>query len=195
MPHTLEVYFDFSSPFSYLGCTQIDALAARTGASVTWRPFLLGGLFKAIGQVDIPLTTWSEAKRTYTFNDMMRWAAHWNVPFAWPTRFPMNSIKALRIYLALPEARRGAFRDAAYRAYWAEDRDLNDEGVLRGLIGEGADDVLARTQSPEIKSALKEATDRAVAAGVFGAPTFVVDGKELFWGQDRIGLVEAALSR
>jgi 2-hydroxychromene-2-carboxylate isomerase len=195
MAHTLEVYFDFSSPFAYLGCAQVDALAARTGATVVWRPFLLGGLFKALGQVDVPLVTWSEAKRTYTFTDMVRWAAHWNIPFRWPTRFPMNSIKALRIYLALPDARRAAFRDAAFRAYWAEDRDLNDDAVLRGLLGEGADEVFTRTQAPEIKAALKDATEQAVSAGVFGAPTFVIDGKELFWGQDRLGLVEAALLR
>ena len=110
MPHTLEVFFDFSSPFAYLGCSQVDALAARTGCQVTWRPFLLGGLFKAIGQVDVPLNTWSDAKRLYTFKDMMRWSEHWGVPMKFPSRFPTNSLKALRLYLALPEASRAAFR-------------------------------------------------------------------------------------
>jgi 2-hydroxychromene-2-carboxylate isomerase len=195
MAHTLDVYFDFSSPFAYLGCAQIDALAKRTGATVTWKPMLLGGVFRSIGQVDVPLSTWSEAKRQYTFKDMLCWAVHWGTPFNWPSRFPMNSIKALRCYLALPEARRPAFREATFRAYWAEDRDISDEAVLRELIGEGADEVIARTGSPEIKAALKDATDGAVAAGVFGAPTFVVDGGELFWGQDRLPLVEAALTR
>jgi 2-hydroxychromene-2-carboxylate isomerase len=193
--HTLEIYWDFSSPFAYLGSTQADALAKRTGAKLVWRPMLLGGLFKIIGQVEVPMLTWSPAKQGYYLKDLERWAEHWNVPFKWPTRFPMLSIKALRCWLALPEDRRDAFREKTFRAYWGEDRDINDEATLRELIGAGADEVLAKTQDPAIKKALIDATQRAADAGVFGAPTWVVDGKELFWGQDRIVLVERALAR
>jgi len=193
MAHTLEIYWDFSSPFAYLGSTQAERLAARTGAALVWRPMLLGGLFKSIGQVEVPLFTWSDAKKRYYFQDMTRWAEYWGVPFRFPTRFPMHSLKALRTYLALPEERRGAFREKTFRAYWAEDRDIADDATLRELVGDGADEVLARTQSPEVKKALVDATQRAVDAGVFGAPTWVVDGTELFWGQDRIPLVERCL--
>jgi 2-hydroxychromene-2-carboxylate isomerase len=193
MTKTLELYFDFSSPFAYLGSTQAEALAARTGAKLEWRPMLLGAVFKAIGAPDAPILTWSEAKRTYYLRDINRWAEHWNVPFKFPSRFPMSSIKALRAWLALPEDRRGAFREAAFRAGWADDRDINDEGVLKELIGAGANDVIARCATQEIKDALFASTKRAVDAGVFGAPTWIVDGKDLFWGQDRIELVERAL--
>ncbi|HEY8042371.1 MAG TPA: 2-hydroxychromene-2-carboxylate isomerase [Polyangiaceae bacterium] len=195
MAHTLEVYWDFSSPFAYLGSTQAEKLAARTGAKLVWRPMLLGGVFKSIGQAEVPLFTWSDAKKKYYYEDMHRWAEYWGVPFRFPTRFPMLTLKALRAYLALPESRRDAFREKTFRAYWAEDRDIADEAVLRECVGEGADEVLARTQSPEVKKALIDATQHAVEAGVFGAPTWVVDGKELFWGQDRIPLVERALAR
>jgi 2-hydroxychromene-2-carboxylate isomerase len=191
--HTLEIYWDFSSPFAYLGSTQAAKLAERTGATLVWRPMLLGGVFKAIGQADVPLFTWSDAKKKYYYEDMHRWAAYWDIPFKFPTRFPMLSLKAMRTYLALPAARRDAFREATFRAYWAEDRDIADDAVLRALVGAEADDVLARTQDPAVKKALIDATQAAVAAGVFGAPTWVVDGKELFWGQDRIPLVERAL--
>jgi 2-hydroxychromene-2-carboxylate isomerase len=194
-PHTLEVYWDFSSPFSYLGLTRVEALAKRTGAKLELHPMLLGAVFKAIGTADAPMLTWSQAKRSYYAEDMIRWAAHWNVPFRWPSRFPMNTVKALRCYLALPEERRAAFRDATYRALWSEDRDISDDAVLAELIGEGAGETLARTQTKEIKNALFAATERAVSSGVFGAPTFVVDGEHLFWGQDRLELVEAALLR
>jgi 2-hydroxychromene-2-carboxylate isomerase len=194
MPHTLELYWDFSSPFSYLGSTQADALAERTRATLVWRPMLLGGLFRTIGQVDAPILSWSEAKRSYYFQDLTRWAAHWNVPFHFPSRFPMMTIKSMRAYLALPEERRRAYREKTFRAYWAEDRDIADDAVLRELVGEGADEVLARTQSPDVKQALIAGTERAVKAGVFGAPTWVVDGAELFWGQDRIPLVERLLA-
>ena len=190
---TLEIYWDFSSPFAYLGSTQAEMLAARTGAKLVWRPMLLGGLFRTIGQVDAPITTFSPAKQRYVMEDMKRWAAYWNVPFNFPSRFPMMTLKAMRTYLALPEERQKDFREKTFRAYWAEDRDIADDGVLREIVGPGADEVLARTQDPAVKKALLDATQHAADAGVFGAPTWVVDGKELFWGQDRIQLVERAL--
>lgn len=195
MKHTLELYWDFSSPFAYLGQTQAEALAARTGAELVWRPMLLGGLFKSIGQVDVPLLAWSDAKRRYYLADLYRWAEHWGVPFAFPSRFPMSTIKALRCWLALPEARRGAFRERTFRAYWAEDRDISDDATLRELLGDGADGVLEKTRDPAIKQELIACTERAARAGVFGAPTWVVDGEDLYWGQDRVVLVEERLRR
>ena len=193
MARSLEIYWDFSSPFAYLGSTQARALADRTGADLVWRPMLLGAVFKAIGQVDVPLLAWSDAKRRYYMQDMLRWAEFWGIPLKWPSRFPMNTVKALRAYLSLPMERRDAYREATFRAYWAEDRDISDDRVLAQLIGKGADEVLARCSEPQIKQELFSATQRAIDAGVFGAPTWVVDGKELFWGQDRIALVERAL--
>src|ERR1700690_2253989 len=150
MPHTLEIFWDFSSPFSYLGSTQADSLAKRTGAELVWRPMLLGGVFKAIGQAEAPVLTWSEAKRDHTLKDLGRWAEHFGVPFKFPTRFPIHSLKAMRAYLALPDERRRAFREKTYRAYWADDRDIADDATLRELIGEGANEILARTQDPPI---------------------------------------------
>jgi 2-hydroxychromene-2-carboxylate isomerase len=193
--HVLEIYWDFSSPFAYLGSTQAEALAERTGAELVWRPMLLGGLFKAIGQVEVPLMTWSRAKQKYYYEDMHRWADYWNVPFKWPSNFPMLTIKALRCYLALPEARRKTFRERTFRAFWAEDRNINDDAVLEELIGEDGEAILQKTQDPAIKQELVACTQRAVDAGVFGAPTWVIDGKDLYWGQDRIPLVERALMR
>lgn len=191
--HTLELYWDFSSPFAYLGYMQAEALARRAGATLVQRPMLLGGLFKQVGQPMVPLSTWPPSKQAYYFEDMRRSAEAAGVPFKFPSRFPMNTIKALRVYLALPEARRDAFARAAFKAYWAEDRDIADDAVLGDLLGVDAIAVLDRTQAPEIKQALAEATTRAVSAGVFGAPAWVVDGKDLYWGQDRIVLVERAL--
>ncbi len=193
--HTLEISWDFSSPFAYLGSTQAEAVAKRHGAALVWQPMLLGGVFRAIGQVDVPLFTWSDPKKKYTYDDMHRWAAYWGVPFKFPTHFPTNSLKAMRVYLALPEERRADYRTRTFAAYWAQDRNIGDDAVLRELIGEDADAVLARTQDPAVKKALIDATEHAVKVGVFGAPTWVVDGKELFWGQDRLPLVERELER
>jgi 2-hydroxychromene-2-carboxylate isomerase len=189
---TLDVYWDFSSPFAYLASTQVEALAKRTGAVVTWRPVLLGGLFKTIGQVEVPLATFPEAKQRHVMADIHRWAKRWEVPFRFPTAFPTRSLDALRLYLALAEEKRPSFLAAVFRAYWAEDRDITKREVLADC---GADpDAFARMGSDEVKGALRAATEHAVSAGVFGVPTFVVDGKDLYWGQDRLDLVEEALT-
>lgn len=192
---TLEVFFDFSSPYAYLGVSQVKALAERTGCKVLWKPMLLGGLFRAIGQVDVPLATWPAPKQHYAAQDMKDWAAFWSVPFQFPSRFPTNSLKALRLYLALPEEAREGFREAVFRAYWSEDRDITDDAVLRELLGGHADAAIAGAATAPVKDALKSATEEAAHRGVFGAPTFIIDGEQLFWGQDRLGLVEAALVR
>lgn len=194
-PRTLDVYWDFSSPFAYFGASQVEALAARTGAKVVWHPILLGGLFRSIGTPDVPLATFSEAKQRYTLKDLHRWSAYWDLPFRFPSRFPTNSLKALRVYLALPEERRARFRDATFRAYWADDRDITDDAVLADCIGDeaAARDAMARAGSDDVKAALRTETEQAAAKGVFGVPTFGVGG-ELYWGQDRLELVEDALA-
>lgn len=194
MGKTLEIWWDFSSPYAYLGSTQAEALAARTGATLVWRPMLLGGLFKTIGQVDAPVLTWSQPKQAHTFKDLSRWAEHYGVPFKFPSRFPMNTIKAMRCYLALPESRKKDFREKTFRAYWAEDKDIADDATLKALIGQDADAILSKTQDPAIKQELIAMTQKAAESGVFGAPTWVVDG-ESYWGQDRIPLVEDVLKK
>lgn len=191
----VEAYWDYSSPFAYLGMSKVDEVARRAGATVVSRPMLLGGLFKTIGQVNVPMASWSAERQAYVMADMPRWAEYWGVPFTFPTRFPMNTIKALRATLAAPPALHRAIRDAIFRAYWAEDRDISDDAVLAALlagVGADADEVLAATQAPEVKAELIAATQAAVERGVFGAPTFFVDG-ELYWGQDRLDLVDGQL--
>ncbi len=190
----IDVYWDFSSPFAYLGISQIEAIAERTGAKVVWHPILLGGLFRSIGTPEVPMATFSEAKQRYTLADLHRWAAYWRVPFRFPSRFPLHSLKALRVYFALPEEHRARYRDAAFRACWADDEDISDESVIAECVGEEtvARDALARANSDDVKAALRASTEQAAARGVFGVPTFIVDG-ELYWGQDRLELVEDAL--
>jgi 2-hydroxychromene-2-carboxylate isomerase len=192
----VEFFYDFSSPYSYLGSTQIERVARAHGATVRWRPFLLGALFKEIGTPTVPLLSFAAPKRRYYEKDVLDWAAHWGVPFRWPSRFPMRTVTALRLALAVDEAARPALSHALYRAYWVDDRDLSDPAVLGGVAAEvGVDPgALDRAQSdPALKDALKAATDQALAAGVCGAPSFLV-GDELFWGQDRLPLVARALS-
>jgi 2-hydroxychromene-2-carboxylate isomerase len=191
----VEMFWDFSSPFAYLAMTQFEAFARRTGARVVSRPMLLGGLFRQIGTPDVPLATFPETRQRYIAKDLERWASYWQVPFRFPSRFPTASIRALRIYLALPEERRQAYRDAVFAALWARDEDVTDDAVLAACVG---DDALAREAfaaagSDAVKGELRAATEETARRGVFGAPTFIVDGQDLYWGQDRMELVEEAL--
>lgn len=191
----LSFFFDFSSPFAYLASTQVEGLAARTGATLRFRPFLLGALFKALGGPDVPLFTMPPPKQRHARDDMFRWADFHGVPLKFPTRFPMNTVKALRMVLQTPEEQRAPLIHAIYRAYWADDRDINDDTVLTELaVGAGLDGpaLVAGTRQDAVKERLKTATDEAVKLGLFGAPCFMVDDL-LFWGQDRLVFVEKAL--
>ena len=191
----LSFFFDFSSPFAYLASTQVEGIAARNGATLRFRPFLLGALFKALGGPDVPLFTMPPPKQRHARDDMFRWADFYGVPLRFPTRFPMNTVKALRMILQIPEEQRAPLIHAIYRAYWADDRDINDDTVLAELAtGVGLDGaaLLAGAKQDAVKERLKVATDEAVKLGLFGAPCFMVDDL-LFWGQDRLVFVEKAL--
>ncbi|HTJ42557.1 MAG TPA: 2-hydroxychromene-2-carboxylate isomerase [Kofleriaceae bacterium] len=178
----IDFWFDLSSPFAYLGATQI----ARW-PNVTWRPLLLGGLFREIGTPDVPMFAMCEAKRKYTGLDMSRWARWWGVDFKFPSKFPLRTVTAQRMIVSAAPADRPELAMKLFRAAWAEDRDIGDDAVLAAI-----DPALAaRAKEPAAKQALIDETNAARAAGVFGVPGFVVGGS-LFWGQDRLELVAAA---
>lgn len=198
---TLSFYFDFSSPYAYLASTQVRALAARTGATLVYRPILLGALFKSIGTPNVPLFAMSTPKQSYMAHELDRWSKRWGVPFVFSSRFPIQTVRPLRLVSSVPEAQRADLVDALFRAAWVRDRDLGDEAVLRDALGEAgcdADAALAASTSDEAKSVLREATASAEALGVCGVPSFLVvpagaSAGDLYWGQDRLGLVEDAL--
>jgi 2-hydroxychromene-2-carboxylate isomerase len=189
---TIEFFWDSASPYTYLAATQIESLAARHGATVQWKPFLLGKAFEAAGNrppAQIP------AKGKYMFRDLRLWAKHYGVPFWFPKVFPVASIASLRIACALPEDQRGRWALAAMTAYWSQDQDIGQPEVLKTVaagLGLDPDATLALAQDPAAKEQIKANTDDAVKRGVFGAPTFFI-GDTMFWGNDRFPLMEAVL--
>jgi 2-hydroxychromene-2-carboxylate isomerase len=193
-PRTLEFFFDISSPFSYLAATQLDGLAARTGAKVRWRPFLLGAVFKATNNAP-PAAVPSKAK--WLLEDMKRWAAMYEVPYAFPSVFPVNSIRTQRALVALGRADgEDAIPGPAmslFRAYWAEDQvPTTDEALTKALASHDPAKLLADAETQSVKDALREATDEAIRRGAFGAPAFFV-GEDLYFGNDRFPMIERAL--
>ncbi len=188
----LRFFHDFSSPFAYLASTQVKRIAESYGATIEFVPILLGGLFRAIGTPMVPLFAMSEPKQAWMSKDMQHWAKWWGVPLAFPSNFPLRTITPLRVSLVEPSA-----TQALYRAAWVDDLDIGNDTVVHTVLskaGFDADTLLDAAQSPEIKARLRENTDAAVALGACGVPTFQVDEGPLFWGQDRLHMVEAALS-
>jgi 2-hydroxychromene-2-carboxylate isomerase len=193
-PHALDVYFDVASPFAYLALTQLPALAERCGVEPRLVPILVGALFRDIGQVDVPLHAMPGAKQRYFALDMARWARWWGVPFDHPRKFPQRTVTAQRLcLLAGPHAL--ALATALGRAMWAEQRDLEDEATLRGVLADVGlpGELVERTREPAVKAELAATTAAARGAGVFGVPTFIANGS-LIWGQDRLELVMRALA-
>jgi len=188
---TLEFFYDFVSPYSYFASTRIEALAARTGATLRWRPFLLGGVLKA---TDNKAPADTPAKYAHLKVDTARWARRLGVPFAYPRIHPFSTVLAMRC--ALTAGRSGAlvpFTHAAFRAVWADGRDLTSPEVLAAVAASvGLDGPALVAAAPEEKAALVAQTDEAVRRGAFGAPSFFV-GDELWVGNDRLDFVEEAL--
>jgi len=191
---TVSFFFDFSSPFAYLASTQIESIAARHDATVLYKPFLLGALFKTIGTPNVPLHAMPEPKARLTRMDLFRWADFLHVPFNFATRFPMNTVKPLRLVLAAPEHKKVSLVRSIYRAYWVDDRDISMDEVLDDILtGEGFDAGFVRVAADDrYRKALRDATEEAEGLGLCGVPSFLV-GDQLFWGQDRLVFVEKAL--
>jgi 2-hydroxychromene-2-carboxylate isomerase len=203
----LVFLFDYASPYAYLASTQAARLAREAGVALVYHPFLLGALFREIGTPMVPMHAFGEAKQRHHALDLMRWADHWGVALNWPSRFPLRTVDALRLTLlaggvaadaapGIPAT--GAVTrlvDGIHRACWVEDRDPADRAVLGDVLEEAGLDraLLDALDAPETKASLKAHTDAAVEMGVCGAPTFSVDGR-LFWGQDRLHFVAAALA-
>ncbi|HNI59935.1 MAG TPA: 2-hydroxychromene-2-carboxylate isomerase [Pseudomonadota bacterium] len=196
----LTFVYDLSSPFAYLASTQVEKLAAACGAEVEFFPILLGGLFRSIGTPMVPISTYPESKRRHALEDMSRWAHHYGVSFHFPSRFPINTVAALRLLL-LAGDNIAPLTHTLFRLYWVGDQDLGDVQVLERALAEvGLDPRLVdRVGEPEVKAKLLANTKQAEEWGCFGVPSFLVaqhHGKaELFFGQDRLLFVEKALRR
>jgi 2-hydroxychromene-2-carboxylate isomerase len=188
MPAAIDFYFDFSSPYGYLGSELIEDLAVRHGRTVAWNPVLLGVVFRATGGA--PLTT-IPIKGDYSKHDFARSARFLGIPYSMPSRFPIATQNAARAFLWL-DGRDAAlaknFARAAYRAYFAEDIDISDSErllVIAASLGIDRDALQAAIADPALKDRLRALNDAALARGVFGSPFFFIDG-EPFWGVDRL---------
>lgn len=195
MSKTIDFHWDLGSTNSYFALHLVKPLARKHGASIVPHPFNLGYVFRKQNYV---LMEEPKAKLRNRKIDLMRWARRYDLPFRMPTKFPMKTSPALRGALAMRRfGKEWAFMEEIFAAYW--ERDDASVGEIAGLrpiaakLGVDAKRFVDLAESAEIRSELASETDRALARGVFGAPTFFV-GEQMFWGKDRMEFIDEELT-
>jgi 2-hydroxychromene-2-carboxylate isomerase len=192
MANPIDFYFDFSSPYGYFASAKIDELAEKYGRAVTWRPILLGAVFKITGGQPLPTIP---LKGSYAAHDLARSARLLKQPFKMPSKFPIGTTAPARAYYWIADRDLALARKVAlalYRAYFAEDRDISNPevtGNVAAKLGVDKAELSQALNDPAVKERLRIEVDAAIERGVFGSPYIVVDG-EPFWGSDRLDQVE-----
>lgn len=196
----IEFFYDCSSPWTYLAFHNIQGLARELNKPIAWRPMLVGGVFNSVNpSVYAMRENPVPAKWSYMLKDLQDWAGSAGLTINMPPKiFPVNSVKAMRgcLWLAT-QGKEIAFASAVFEAYWARDEDISQESVLLRLcqqIGVDGDEFLTGIGQPQIKDGLKNNTEEAIRRGAFGSPTIFL-GDDMYFGNDRLSLVRAAVLR
>lgn len=195
MPPKIDYVFTLLSPWAYLGFDAFHAVAKAHKASITYRPVMLGEVFSETG--GLPLAKRHPARQAYRMMELQRWRAMRGLPLLLhPKGFPCDIALADCLALAIAEAGLSpeAYLRKAHRAIWAENRHLDDEATLLAILAQGGfnSSVLQIAKSEKITALYAQNRDWALKSGIFGAPSYVLNG-EIFWGQDRISLLQDAL--
>lgn len=197
MAKTIDYYLTLISPFAYLGSRRFEALVRAHGAEVRVKPVNYGVIFPKTG--GLPLAKRAPERQAYRLVELERWSKALDMPLnLHPRHFPVPDALAAGLVIAADQGGGDPLRlaHALLRAVWAEERDISDPATLEALAAETGHDglaLMARAGEPEIKTAYEALTEEALAAGVFGAPTYAYEG-ELFWGQDRLDFLDRALA-
>ncbi len=190
----IDFWYEFASPYSYLSAMRIEAVAEVAGVEVRWRPFLLGPVFQAQGMNDSPFNIYP-VKGAYMWRDMARQSAAQGIAFQRPDEFPQSGLLASRVVIAGGDAPWvKEFSKGVYAAEFGAGRIISAMPVIAGILaacGQNADALFEQAATDDVKAKLRAQTEEAIAAGIFGAPSFVAPDGELFWGNDRL---EAAIA-
>jgi 2-hydroxychromene-2-carboxylate isomerase len=198
--HTIEFYFDCSSPWTYLAFEAIQPIAERADVEVVWKPILVGGVFNTVNPSvyenrEKPVV----AKARYYQKDLRDWARYGGLTIGQPPVFPVNSVKVMRgAFVAMEEGRLVPYARRAFQRYWGELADISQDHEVRAIAEAAAldaDMLMSKIALPAYKDKLRASTDELIARGGFGSPTMFVDGDDMYFGNDRIALIEAKLAR
>ncbi len=195
-----EFYFDISSPWTYLAFSRVEAIADKCGVEIDWKPILVGGVFNAVNEtVYEQRAAPHPVKGRYYVKDLRDWAQFCGIEIGNPPVFPVRAVNLMRAALvALDAGCLPDFARTAFHAYWGELRDVSQPEELAQIctsVGLDPTHVAAQITSDDIKSRLRENTEEVIARGGFGSPTMFINGSDMYFGNDRLPLVEAALMR
>jgi len=197
----LECFFDCSSPWTYLGFHNAQPMAMRLGIAIEWKPIIVGGIFNEVNKEVYAVRASDTPKRRYADKDLADWTRHAGLTINFPPKcgHPVNSVKCMRGCIAMQRlGKMEPFARAAFEALWVDGLDLARDDVLSELcrkVGVEPVPFLAEIATPESKAKLRENTDEAIRRGAFGSPTFFVDDTDMYFGNDRLTLVEDAIRR
>ncbi len=193
-----EFFFDISSPWTYLAFSRIEALAERCAVEIDWKPVLVGGIFNSVNEeVYAQRAKPNPVKGRYYVKDLRDWAAFCNITIGQPEVFPVRAVSVMRGALfAADEGCLPAYAWAAFRAYWGDLRDISQPQELRAIctsVGLDPEQFFTAIDSAAIKERLRANTEDVIARGGFGSPTMFINETDMYFGNDRLPLVEAAL--
>ncbi|MGV1681817.1 DsbA family protein [Sphingopyxis sp. NJF-3] len=198
----VEFFFDLSSPWTCLAFHNLPAVLARTGASARHRPILVGGVFNAVNPAVYAAREQADSRRMqHGWKVLKDWARLADVPMNFPSQWhPAKSVAAMRFAAALEDDQPALvrFARAAFASYFDRQENLDDPDVLEAVAAaEGLDGpaIRAASGSDAVKARLRANTEEVVARGGYGSPTIFVDGEDMYFGNDQLPLVEAALKR
>jgi 2-hydroxychromene-2-carboxylate isomerase len=202
MTERVEFFYDLSSPWTYLAFTNIGGVAQRTGAGITYRPILVGGVFNAVNPGVYAAREQSDNRRLkHSWKALTDWAKLAGVEMNFPSAFhPAKSVNAMRMCCALVDDTSAltAFTRAAFQSYFGRQENLDDPEVLiatANVVGLNGVGVYAQSQTEAVKALLRTNTDELIARGGYGSPTIYVNRDDMYFGNDQLPLVEAALKR
>lgn len=195
----IEFYLDCSSPWTYLSFRGILDLRNRKNFEIIWKPILVGGIFNSTNpSVYESRKNPIKEKLEYSRKDMSDWAELRKIKFNWPKIFPINSVKSMRgtFFFIDKQIKIEDYLEAVFKAYWTDGKDISNEGCLSSIVAslsESPEDFLEFIEKPETKSRLIDNTQELMDRNGFGSPTFFLDGTDMFFGNDRIQLIENRL--
>lgn len=194
----VEFFFDCSSPWTYLAFSRIEGVCQKTAAELVWRPILVGGVFNAVNQ-DIYQTRANPhpVKAYYADKDLQDWARYCGVTINWPEVFPVRAVDCMRgAFVALDAGVLPAYARTLFETYWGDLRDISQHNVLADVcakVGLDKDIFFQRITEADVKDRLRANTQELIERGGFGSPTMFVNGGDMYFGNDRLELVETAL--